>query len=74
MSRFIVTYYKETSVVSVNPSWQETDIPPNRIYDDLVPSAVLVFEALQMTSMSLASLSGGTTITQISSMVLEELL
>lgn len=47
-------------MVSVTPSWQEIDIPPDRIYDYLIPSTVLFFEALPINSISPASLSGGT--------------
>lgn len=47
-------------MVSISPSWQETDIPPNRMYNYLIPSTVLLFEALQINSTSLASLSGRT--------------
>lgn len=52
MSRFIVIYYKSTSVVSVPPLGQEGEIPTYRINGYLVPSVVLVFETVQINSTS----------------------
>lgn len=46
-------------MTSLTPLWQKGDIPPKRRCEYLVPSAVVISEALQIISMSQASVPGG---------------
>lgn len=42
LSKFIVFYFRRTSIISVSPSGQELEVPTNRTCNYLKPSAVLV--------------------------------